>query len=105
MTEHHPMVPSNILLNTWESDWFDERENVDVLWMQAYQAGADAELEACCEWLKDVDEVADELRLARRGAPISLKERAFKALKAVAAMTETPEDIKIIRQALEQLDD
>jgi len=48
MTEQlHPMVPPNILLNNWESDWFNERENVDVLLIQAYQAGADAELEAC----------------------------------------------------------
>jgi len=53
MTEQmHPMIPPNILLNNWESDWFAEREHADVLLIQAYQAGADAELEACCEWLK-----------------------------------------------------
>ena len=49
----------------------------------AYQAGADQELEACCEWLrsKDILEPAiDALRIARRPKPPSLKERIAAAI-------------------------
>ena len=68
MTEQlHPMVPPNILLNNWESDWFDERQNVDFLLIQAYQAGADAELDECCKWVSEESPIAaTELRAARR---------------------------------------
>ena len=82
--QKYPMIPPNILLNNWESDWFAERENVDALLTQAYQSGADAELEACCEWLskylpyfKDFPKPEDILRAARRPKPKSLKEQAL----------------------------
>ena len=78
----------------------------------AFQAGADQELEACCEWLNRVGHfvVGGELRAARRPKPLSLKEQAL------AVLEEEPEDSKelivfdtdqvnIIRRALEQLDD
>jgi len=67
----HPMVPPNILLKKWEDSWFDEEEHPDVLLIQAYQAGADAELEACCEWLQDPDLNVDtyKLRVAHRPKP------------------------------------
>jgi len=79
------------------------------------QAAADQELEACCAWLGrelicDGKYVARDLRAARRPNPPSLKEQAL------AALEEEPEDskelivfdtdqVKIIRRALEQLDD
>jgi hypothetical protein len=114
MTEQlHPMVPPNILLNNWESDWFNERENVDVLLIQAYQAGADAELEACCEWLAcdwTNVESADKLRAARRSKPPSLKEQALKILEEAPGpdyprvMTVLDADQHaLIRRALEAL--
>jgi hypothetical protein len=40
----------------------------------AYQAGADQELEACCDWVKATLELpgcANQLRLARRPKPLS----------------------------------
>jgi hypothetical protein len=85
----HPMVPPNILLNNWESDWFAERESISALLTQAYQAGADAELEACCEWLQDPDLNVDtyKLRAARRPSlnPPSLRHRALNVLRNALA--------------------
>jgi hypothetical protein len=58
------------------------------LWLinSAYAAGADKELEACCEWLrsKDILEPAiDALRSARRPKPPSLAERALEQYERV----------------------
>jgi hypothetical protein len=101
MTELHPMVPPNILLNNWESDWFAERKSIGALLTQAYQAGADAELEACCEWLQDPDLNVDTYKLcaARRPKPPSLKEQAL------ARCNDYIDPDGIIRRALEALDD
>jgi hypothetical protein len=79
----HPMVPPNILLKKWEDSWFEEEEHPDVLLIRAYQAGADAELEACCEWLQDPDLNVDtyKFRAARRARPPSLKEQALEVLE------------------------
>jgi len=84
--------------------------DVDSLFVQAYQAGADQELEACCELL-----VADHwetlsrgLRTARRTKPPSLKELALAELDLLKADATTHGlgfDAPAIRRALEQLDD
>lgn len=104
----HPVVPSGVLLKKWEDQWFDEQEHADVLLIQAFQAGADQELEACLEWLKVrhwvEPEFADELRAARRPKPQSLKEQALDQLKSVEdryGLINTD----YIRRALEQIDD
>ena len=111
MTEQlHPMVPPNILLNNWESDWLNERENVDVLLTKAYQAGADTELDACCKWL-DLEGWSGEsrqLRAARRPKPPSLRQQA---LALIDDCTDPEGDylddnaLSIIRRALEALPD
>jgi hypothetical protein len=108
MTEQlHPMVPPNILLNNWGSDWFNERENFDVLLTQAYQAGADAELEACIAWfdqhISGYELVADRLRSARRPNPPSLKEQALKA--AHIEVDSQGKNGSLIIRALEALPD
>jgi len=114
--DHHPAIPPSDLLKKWENAWFDEEEHVDVLLIQAFQAGADQELEACCEYVYErlkvttVARIAQELRDARRPKPPSLKEQAL------AVLEEEPEDakelivfdvdqVKIIRRALEALND
>jgi hypothetical protein len=105
MTEQlHPMVPPNILLNNWKNDWFAGREHFDVLLIQVYQAGADAELDACCWWLQDRDLNVDtcKLRAARRPKPKSLKEQALIALDD-AGLDAAHENI--LRRALEALPD
>jgi hypothetical protein len=77
----------------------------------AYRAGADQELEACCEWLDrrlfGRDEIA-ELRDARRPKAPSLKEQALEQLRRVNAVLQfqaTGGETSVIRRALEALDD
>jgi hypothetical protein len=76
---------------------------------QAFQAGADQELEACCEWLQDPDLNVDtyKLRAARRPKPPSLKEQAYDALDTYIYGEPDPKDkertYNTIRRALEAL--
>jgi hypothetical protein len=111
---NQPITPPLELLKQWEDDWFEEREHADVLLIQAFQVGADQELEACCEWLKDegCPGTVIDLRAARRPRPPNLKEQALSSLTRLvvdldranmrdqATILEGP-----IRRALEQLDD
>lgn len=109
--DHHPAIPPSDLLKKWEDEWFDE-EHPNVLLIQAFQAGADQELEACFEWLKAKQwlkpEFANELRIARRPKPLSLKEQALEDLDSlIADLANHGMGFKAtnIRRALEQLDD
>ena len=74
---------------------------------QAYQKGADRELEACCEWLTEKtcfhpeSDLIKDIRAARRPKPPSLKEQALKMLADVERCTGG--DFFIIRRALEAL--
>jgi hypothetical protein len=90
---------------------------VDVLLiLEAFEAGAAQELEACVEWFQEfykteswVKHDLKHFRAARRPKQPSLKEQALMALKVLP----TPEgqvtlditDLNTIRRALEQLDD
>jgi hypothetical protein len=77
---------------------------------QAFQAGADQELEACCEWLvsegwfKYEHEAVEDLRAARRPKPPSLKEQALEALDEEQAELSI-QNYKLIRAVLESLPD
>jgi hypothetical protein len=109
----HPITPPPELLKHWEDQHFDEGENYDVMLTQAYQAGADQELEACIAWfdkcIPGYELVADRLRAARRPKPPSLKEQAMQALShlldGAAHSMDTTEPAEYIRRALEQLPD
>jgi len=75
----------------------------------AYRAGADQELEACCEWVSqwrcmvggNRPEVG--LRAARRPKPPSLKELALALLDKAEDPSWDINDFSIVRQALEAL--
>ena len=85
--------------------------------------GADAELEACCEWLRrnvktftaaahlEAQRRSDELRAARRPKPPSLKDQALARTDAIlndpnrALLIEVRETLELNRRALEALDD
>lgn len=81
----------------------------------AFRAGADAELEACCEWMDyNCPSVGvHHLRAARRPKPQSLKEQGIESLDAVIECLKAlvpgasvdGEHINTIRRALEQLPD
>jgi hypothetical protein len=83
------------------------------LWLinHAYAAGADQELEACCEWLAK-PEVAltgkgpGDLRATRRPKPPSLKEQALNDLDTIQTHDSFGFqiiDLSNIRRALEAL--
>jgi hypothetical protein len=107
------MTPPRKLLKQWEDDWFHEQEHADVLLVNAYaagaQAGADMELEACCEVLHQHDRaylLPSQLRAARRPKPPSLKEQALEALETLNQAWIMPKELDAvitIRQALEAL--
>jgi hypothetical protein len=110
MTQEHPITPPPELVEQWAhlpADW-NTVASLIVQW------GADAELEACCEWLDQKvlllhqSDVVPALRAARRPKPPSLKEQALQALaEADADLTELewPQCSDTIRRALEQLPD
>ena len=100
------VYPPDHLLRKWESLIIDEEQNVDVVLYEAFQAGADQELEACCEWLQDPDLNVDtyKLRAARRPKPPSLKEQALDILQYPKDFW-SEDEVNTIRRALEQLDD
>ena len=107
------IYPPDHLLRKWESLIIDEEQNVDVVLYEAFQAGADQELEACCEWfLKEGwnPEHPANLRAARRPKPPSLKEQALQAAQRFYANghedcndEEVKDDFDVIRRALESL--
>jgi hypothetical protein len=108
----HPAIPPADQLKKWEDKWFDEEEHVDVLLIQAFQAGADQELEACYGWVEGSISTpeAAELRAARRPKPPGLKEQAMRVLvengtNLDGRMELDSTDIETIRRALEALND
>jgi hypothetical protein len=86
---------------------------------QAWQKGADQELEACCEWLQAKGWIlpifSPELRATRRPKPKSLKEQALETLRSmqiepvildgINVNKEVMDKYDIIRRALESLTD
>jgi hypothetical protein len=108
MTEEHPITPPPKRLKFWEDQHFDEGENYDVMLVQAYQAGADHELEACCHEVQKLYGVGRWLRSIRRPKPPSLKEQAQAELDRLIALIPAEGAMAMaepIRHALSQLDD
>jgi hypothetical protein len=72
MTNQHPITPPPELFKQWEDDILNGRDSVDHVldraWRNGFQAGADQELDACCELTRDNDgyDAALGLRAARR---------------------------------------
>jgi hypothetical protein len=108
MTEH-PITPPPELIQKW-SEQFEAGRSLYAMFEDIYRAGADAELEACCEWLNYEDRGfwGCKLRAARRPKPPSLKELALKSLKDIGDACESEgfcraNEMDIIRRALESL--
>ena len=115
MTQEHTITPPPELFKQWEDDILNERDNVDHVldcaWRNGFQAGADQELEACCEILRgefNYHHLVEPLRAARRPKPPSLKEQALQALALLKVDASTHGlgfDSSAIRRALESLPD
>ena len=121
--QQHPITPPPKLVQQWleDSPEDDEFGISDYIATQAanwgyqwgYQQGADAELEACIEWLGDAPVVYNDngdlhpgsyLRDARRPEPLSLKKQALEALEEDRADMSTW-NYHLVRSALESLPD
>ena len=111
MSNQHPITPPLELVQEW---WdkvpgtFTSLVDETHLATQAAQWGADQELEACCEWLREFHPGGTEqLRTARRPKPPSLKEKAYDALDIYIYGEPDPKDkertYNTIRRALEAL--
>jgi hypothetical protein len=104
MTQQHPITPPPELVEQWAhlpADW-------NTVAHLIAQWGADAELEACCEWLRKelYALAADGICAARRPKPPSLKDQALDDLHIAfdrGCLSEGQADT--IRRALEQLPD
>jgi hypothetical protein len=104
MTQEHPITPPPELVEQWAhlpADW-------NTVAPLIAQWGADAELEACCEWLQhDYPNIgANALRAARRPKPPSLKEQALAALDDAIMRGDCitiSDALPTIRRALEAL--
>jgi hypothetical protein len=115
MTDY-PITPPPELVQQWVKEcdqpdnprWQEYEQDIAT---RAAQWGADIELEACLDQLQRWGiQGVDNLRNARRPKPPSLKEQAMQVLLEAGLtldgrMELEPEDIRIIRRALEQLND
>jgi hypothetical protein len=108
--QDHPVIPPLDLLKRWESRFFDDGENYDVMLIEAYQAGADRELGECCKWIANrpknwettASELSHDLGVARRPKKLSVKEQALLILDDIDAELGAIH-CNILRRALEAL--
>jgi len=106
MTNEHPITPSRALVNNWAAILVS-RSDYDVF-IEAAQWGANQELEACCEWMRNapfglaLNTSVNQLRAARRPKPPSLKEQALAVLDDCSDRLDAAHE-NIIRLALEAL--
>ena len=110
MTQQYPITPPPVLVQQWWDDFNGAFYEFEAITATVFQAGADQELEACCEWLAK-PEVAltgkgpNDLRAARRPKAPSLKEQALQSVKRFESGQDLMGDLDTIRRALEQLPD
>jgi hypothetical protein len=108
MTQQHPITPPPELTQRW-SEQFEAGRSLYAMFEDIYRAGADAELEACCEWLSvPCPSYGRELRNARRPKPPSLKDQALEIVRGTpvnSAGLYSYEHVEIIRRALESINE
>jgi hypothetical protein len=113
VSNHFPITPPPELMREWCAH-SNKHETYDQFWnhiaTQAAQWGADHMLEVC---IAKMDKYKtgwtglEQLRVARRPKPPTLKEQALKALEALPTPTGqvTADRLSTIRAALEALND
>jgi hypothetical protein len=113
MIDQHPITPLPELATHWLELWNNmpvPRANcIEWIATRAAQWGADQELEACVEHLKNNSWAPNSgiklLRAARRPKPPSLKEQALESVKRFELGQDELSDLAVIRRALEALPD
>jgi hypothetical protein len=94
MTQHNSIeVPDELVHSWWPSEGYYERDgDLNILADKAAQWGADQELAACCDWLRENadesdkelwDSLAVELREARRPKAPTLNEIALQFMGTI----------------------
>jgi hypothetical protein len=92
MTNQHPIMPPPELMRQWweQADQYqdDPKTYFDFIVTEVAQWGADQELEACCELLRQFgsNETLPRLQRVRRPEPPSLKEEALKGFDTIASI-------------------
>ena len=114
MTEQHPITPPPELVEQWYRDSPEDDEQCYIA-TKAARWGADQEMEACVEWLREARNhglgydfgrrLADGLSAARRPKPPSLAEQGLKIFDGSLGLLsdEYPTEVDTIRRALERL--
>ena len=112
MINQHPITPPPELIEQWREETcpFFHLGGINDLATQAARWGADQELEACVDHLKNNSWAPNSgiklLRAARRPNPPSLKEQAHTELDRLIALIPTEGAIAMaepLRRALEAL--
>jgi hypothetical protein len=115
MTDNHPITVPTGSITCWRALYREtyqgDLSETEYIANEAARWGADQELEACCEWIpKYLPWDVDQLRAARRPKRPSLKEQAQRILVENGTtldgqMELDPDDIAILRRALENVND
>ena len=129
MTEQTPApAPPDELVAAWRDEWEQSDDDVPrweprvarlaAAWGYRQglaesdakaQAAADAELEACCEWLFWAQgipgSIANDLRAARRPKPPSLKQEGMRAVNFLFPEDSQAWEAVALRRALESIPD
>jgi hypothetical protein len=105
--QQHPITPPSELLQLWFEQHNDYNKGINELLIEATQWGADKELLACGNYLKQCaaweEEDVIEFYNYRRPKPPSLKEQALALLNKAEDPSWDINDFSIVRRALEQL--
>jgi hypothetical protein len=108
--QQHPIIPPSELLQLWFEQHDDYNKGINELLIEAARWGADKELLACGNYLKQCaaweEEDVIEFYNYRRPKSPSLKEQALMALEdgdTGPGASLTSNEVSIIRRALEQL--
>ena len=108
--QQHPLTPPPELVQEWRRTAphpSNEREHYHFIATSAAQWAAEAELDACCEYIYErlklttIACISQELRAARRPKPPSLAEEALEAARI--ELTPTGKNGALIIKALERL--
>ena len=116
MTQQHPITPPPELVQQWLAQHADYEKKFNELLIEAAQWGADQELLACGNYLKQCaaweEEDVTEFYDYRRPKPPSLKEQALQALRHAPGPDYpnpitllTADEYALIRRALEAIPD
>ena len=115
MTDH-PITPPPELLQQWATEYWGKPGGFianyeKYIATQAARWGADQELEACCEWMRNapfglgLNTSSHHLRAARRPKPPSLKEQALTLINKIQGNQKPWQlnELDVVRTALERL--